>query len=243
MGVTPDMYVNKLNEHLGYSYGFADRCGGRYGQHDCSGYMVWAMNQLGLYMPCSTSFVMADLGYRNGMQISYEEARKTKAVWCISGPNGGRGPSQRAMGSDGHIACGVGDGTTREARGRAYGVYIGNFENRGWDAYFKIPGIDYSPPPPPKPKEEEEDMIIAAPARQQRDPARPACVSLDIPNKKINLLNGARVEQRDLTIHYGGPIRGWFEIYNPNGSKRGFKVIGGRDASGENPSFTFTWVK
>ncbi len=241
MSVTPDMYISKLNEHLGYAYGFADRCGGRYRQHDCSGYMVWAMNQLGLYMPCSTSFTMAQQGYANGLQIGYEEARKTKGVWCISGPNGGRGPSRKANGSDGHIACGVGDGTTREARGRAYGCTIGPFDGRGWDAYFKIPGLDYTPPPPPKPKE-YEDMIIQAPARQQRDPARPACATLDIPNKKVNLLNGARVQQSSLTINYPGEIRGWFEIYTNTGAKRGFKVIGAKGADGKNPAFTFTWA-
>lgn len=248
MGVTPDQYINKLNEHLGYAYGFNDRCGGSYRQHDCSGYMVWAMNQLGLYMPCSTSFVMAQQGYAYGMQIGYEEARRTKAVWCISGPNGGRGPSRRVNGSDGHVACSAGDGTTREARGRAYGVYVGSFDGRGWDAFFKIPGIDYRPALQlaPKPKE-YEDMIILAPARQQKNATRPACARLDLASGQVGMINGAKVHQikagRTYTVPVpaGSKVIGWYETFNPNGSKKGFKVIGSHDPSGW-PAYECTWV-
>lgn len=153
--VTPDMMIAKLDEHLGYSYGYNDRCGGSYHQHDCSGYMVWACNQLGLYLPCVSSFVLAQLCYDHGLMISAEEARRTKAVWAFHGPNGGRGPSRRAMGADGHIVCGAGNGTTREARGHAYGVIVGPWDGRGWDAYAKIPGVNYTPPRP-----KDNDMLI-----------------------------------------------------------------------------------
>ncbi len=248
MSVTPKMYIAKLNEHLGYEYGFADRCGGRYHQHDCSGYLVWAMNQLGLYMPCSTSFVMAQQGYANGMQIGYEEARRTPAVWCVKGPNGGRGPSRRAMGSDGHIACGVGDGTTREARGRAYGVVAASFDGRGWDAFFKIPGIDYRPQiiVPPKPKENEE-MIILAPGRQQKNPVRPACARLALDTGQVLMFNGARIKQitsgtnLKVPVLPGSRVVGWYETFKADGSKKGFVVMGSKDVSG-NPAFEYTWV-
>lgn len=95
----------------------------------------------------------------------------------------------------------------------------------------------------PTPVEEEiEDMIIEAPASQQTDPNAPACVTLDIPNKKFNLLGGAKVAQASTSIPAPGEIRGWYEIYSKLGRKRGFKVIGARDPkSGKNQAYTYTW--
>lgn len=156
MTVTPDMVIDTLNKHLGYRYGFDNRCTGITGAHDCSGYQVWMMNELGLSLPCTSSFAIASMCYSEGLMIGADEARSTKAVWAFHGRNGGRGPSYARNGSDGHIVCGAGDGTTREAMGHRYGVVVGPWDNRAWVAYAKIPGVDYSPPVPV----EVDDVIV-----------------------------------------------------------------------------------
>lgn len=155
MTVTPDMVIATLDTKIGWQYGFNDRCGGSYHQFDCSGYQCWMMNQLGIGIGCISSFVIAQLCYDHGLMIGEEEARRTKAVWAFHGPHGGRGPSRRSMGADGHIICGAGDGTTREAMGRRYGVVVGHWDGRGWVSYAKIPGVNYAPP-----RTKEQDMLI-----------------------------------------------------------------------------------
>lgn len=92
------------------------------------------------------------------------------------------------------------------------------------------------------PAKEIEDMLIQAPPNQQKDPNAPACVSLDMVNKKVNALNGAHFDQPGQIVT-GVEIRGWYELFYADGiTKRGFVVVGARDpASGKNPAFTFTW--
>ncbi len=93
----------------------------------------------------------------------------------------------------------------------------------------------------PVPEEEYEDMIIEAPRRFQTDPNAPKCVSLDIPNKKFNLLNGCPAPTQGTAITTAGPIRGWYEIFTAKGEKRGFTIIHARNAAGKNRPSTFTW--
>lgn len=154
--ITPAQFEAQLVLHLGYAYGFWDRCGGTHHEHDCSGYQCWAANELGLAYGCVSSFVIAQWCWDAGLIISEEEALVTPC-FAFHGPNGGRGPSHAPNGSDGHIVyCNVkGFGGTLEAMGHAYGVVRGSFYNRNWVAYSRIPGLSYLPP---KPKVEPQFM-------------------------------------------------------------------------------------
>ena len=87
-------------------------------------------------------------------------------------------------------------------------------------------------------------MIIKAPRRQQKKgPNRPACARLDIPGKRIILMNGAKVQQSSLDIPTKGEVRGWYEDFDSQWNSVGFTVIGAADAKKENPAFHFTWTK
>jgi cell wall-associated NlpC family hydrolase len=85
---------------------------------------------------------------RTGMLIPLEEAINTPGallfIWV--GPNAGGGRGN-------HVAISRGDGTTIEARGRAYGVGNWTARHRGFNYGARIPGIDYriTVPVPPLP--------------------------------------------------------------------------------------------
>lgn len=143
MTVTPEQVIQEANKYLGWNYGYRDRCGGSYHELDCSGLVCIVMNGLGLHIGCVTSFVLANMLWDNRLVIPTPRALDIITLW-VSGPNGGRGPSQAANGSDGHT--GFGNKTdTREARGHAYGVVIGPMDLSRFDAVGLIPGVDYSP--------------------------------------------------------------------------------------------------
>lgn len=72
-----------------------------------------------------------------------------------------------------HVALSRGNGSTIEARGRAYGV--GNFpaSGRPWTHAARIPGVDYSPvpvSPPARILEEDDVLFIQVPGTQKTDP-------------------------------------------------------------------------
>lgn len=64
--------------------------------------------------------------------------------------------------TNGHVAISRGDGSTIEARGRAYGTGVFPSEHRGWTHAGMVPGVDYSQPAvpaqPPATPSQEEDM-------------------------------------------------------------------------------------
>lgn len=58
----------------------------------------------------------------------------------------------------GHVAISRGDGTTIEARGRAWGVGVFDARNRTWTHGGLIPELDYQPTAATRPRSEEEKM-------------------------------------------------------------------------------------
>lgn len=223
--VSPLDFINTLTLHLGYSYGFWDRCGGSRHQHDCSGYQCWAANMLGVGYGCVSSFVIAQWCWSAGLIISEEEARHTRGVFAFHGPNGGRGPSQRPNGADGHIVCCdvPGSGGTLEAMGRAYGVCRGRFDGRRWVAYAKIPGVNYAPP-----TFRERDMILQ-PGKKSTVPGQDAYVIPAGDGSCVECWNGASIAH-DQPV--GGALRRWTPV-----KLGGNKIVGAtfRPADKEDP--------
>lgn len=158
---TPADLEGTLIQHLGYQYGFWDRCGGTHHEHDCSGYQCWGMNQIVRPLGCLSSFVIAQLCFDAGLMISYEEAQ-TVPCWAFHGADQGRrDDGSRPNGASGHIVYvntmpGYGL-STLEAMGRAYGVRRGAFYGRGWTGFYRILGLNYSTA-----SMRERDMIIQA---------------------------------------------------------------------------------
>lgn len=204
MSVTPDEFIAACDRYLGYEYGYWDRCGGSHHELDCSGMQCRVMTDLGLGIGCLSSFVIAQLCYQNGLYIDAITARETKAVWAFEGRNGGRGPSFAANGSDGHIIAGAGDGTTREARGHAYGVIIGPWDGRAWTGFSKIPGVDYSPP-----KVEVEDMIVVIDSTRPITKAGNTPYAEFLPKSDLFPAGGVR-------LWWGSRITGDQKSDNPN---------------------------
>lgn len=205
MSVTPDQVIDAANKYLGYEYGFWDRCGGSHHQLDCSGLCCRVMGDLGLWIGCLSSFVIAQLCWENGLYIDGGTARITKAVWAFEGRNNGRGPSFAANGADGHIVIGAGDGTTREARGHAYGVVIGDWDTRPWTGFSKIPGVDYTPPK----KIEVEDMIVVI------DNTRPITKAGNTPYAEF-LPKSGFLPHGGVRLWWGARIIGDQKTDNPN---------------------------
>ena len=105
------------------------------------------------------------------------------------------------------------------------------------DVFLAATGAPIVPP-----SQEIEDMLIQAPANQQHNPNAPAFVSLDMANKKVNPLNGAHFVQSP-NIPEPNNVIGWYEQFFPDGvTKRGFVVLGSKNAVGINPAYTFTWA-
>jgi hypothetical protein len=94
--------------------------------------------------------------------------------------------------------------------------------------------------------EEIEDMIIKAPQWQQKNPDRPACARLDMAIQKIQPMNGARFTEPDLTVPTPPDtpgVNGWYETFNPDGSKKGCVVIGKNNTKDGFPKYEYTWLK
>ena len=213
--VTPDDFVNTAMQFLHWNYSQqGDRCGGSGHSFDCSGLMCHVMRLLGLVPPdyCVTSFVLANLCWADGLIIpSFAQARATKAVFAFIGRNGGRLPYP---GDEGHIVCGRGDGTTIEAMGRAYGVVVGTFDNRGyyrgsqWDACSYIPGVNYGPPPPGPFTEQEQDMILQP--RAGVPAGRKCVVGVSVDGTYIVEFNGANIKGDERHQSDPSNLRRWY---------------------------------
>lgn len=145
--VTPAEYDQVVCQFQGWRYSqFCDRCGGTCGSFDCSGLQCHVLNLLGIGIGCCTSFVMATMCYDEGLYIPYDQARSTQSHWAFIGYNQGRSPKP---GNEGHVVDGRGivngRAETMEAMGRRWGCLIANWDGRGWDGTYKIPGVNYAP--------------------------------------------------------------------------------------------------
>lgn len=100
---------------------------------DCSELIEWASHRLQLTMPDGS---MNQRAYCQGSKtmISLAKARTTRGALLF------RDISVTGVG---HVAVSLGNGTTIEARGSAYGVGIFPFDNRGWTEAALHPSLDY----------------------------------------------------------------------------------------------------
>jgi hypothetical protein len=144
---TPERLGDKLAEHLGWNYCFSNRCTGSTHCHDCSGYQCWAMNALGVYVGCTTSFVLAQMCHDLGLAVTYDDLYDGLIGWAFRGANEGRtDDGSQSNGASGHIVYvdmkrwrG-----TLEAMGRAYGVRVGIYNRtRQFTGFYRILGLDY----------------------------------------------------------------------------------------------------
>lgn len=94
---------------------------------DCSELVQWVCHQLGIKpeMPDGSAAQRA-FCEAHGTMIGIEDAVKTAGALLFG---------------DGHVAISRGDGTTIEARGKAYGVGSWSSKNRPWVAAAKIPAL------------------------------------------------------------------------------------------------------
>jgi len=151
--VTPQEYDATAIQFVGWRYSqTCDRCGGTCHSFDCSGLQCHCLDILGIGIGCLTSFVMSSLCYDNGLLLPLDVARGTQSHWAVKGSNLGRG-AEPGTRDGGHIVDGRGivngRAETMEAMGRAWGCLIADWDNRGWNAAYKIPGVLYVPPEPP----------------------------------------------------------------------------------------------
>lgn len=108
---------------------------------DCSGLVTWDCRHLGLEMVDGAQGIY-DFCKAHGTTIPIAEAEKTEGAlgFLIEGN------------SIGHVVIFRGDGTTIEAKGRAYGIGHWADSEARWSYAAKIPGLDYSSHHPlPKP--------------------------------------------------------------------------------------------
>lgn len=118
---------------------------------DCSELVQWACVRNGVHMP-DGHWIQLEYCVSAGLQIDVDEAIATEGalLFIYDGtPNG-------------HVAFSRGDGTTMEARGRAWGCGSWGAARR-FNRAARIPNVDYSPlvlpPPPPPPRGEDPNMI------------------------------------------------------------------------------------
>lgn len=110
---------------------------------DCSELVQWSLQQAG--MPNAPDGAANQHAWceRAGMLIPVERALKTRGALMFPFPDVH------------HVVFSLGDGTTMEAKGKAYGVGVFSAKGRFQRAAL-IPGVDYTPrgqkPPPEPPK-------------------------------------------------------------------------------------------
>lgn len=116
------------------------------GYSDCSGLIVYACNGFDIQIP-QTSWLQARWCRDHNTLITADVFLKTPGALAFRGPNQG----YDGYGANGHVVMSRGDGTTIEARGKAYG--IGNFSGsgRGFSNWGLVPGVQYGTVTHPSP--------------------------------------------------------------------------------------------
>jgi cell wall-associated NlpC family hydrolase len=105
---------------------------------DCSELVEWALARLRVRFP-DGSWTQEAHCRRSGTIIPLARAFRLQGALLF-----------RHIGSDGHVAVSLGNGSTIEARGRAYGVNVFSANNRRWTAAARVPGLVYTTPPDPQ---------------------------------------------------------------------------------------------
>lgn len=150
--VTPQEWDDEVVRYQGHPYSQrGDRCGQNCVcadcvSFDCSGLQCHVARVKGIGIGCLTSFVMSSLCFDNGLFLPLPEARSVQSHWAVIGADLGRAP---LPGDEGHVVDGRGivngRAETMEAMGTRWGCLIANWDGRGWNAAYRIPGVDYNP--------------------------------------------------------------------------------------------------
>ena len=98
---------------------------------DCSELVEWAARRLGVSFPDGSWNQDAAVKH-----IPVNKAIATQGALLF-----------RHRGASGHVAVSLGNGSTIEARGRAYGVNVFSASGRDWTSAGLIPGLKYRRPP------------------------------------------------------------------------------------------------
>lgn len=101
---------------------------------DCSGFIAWVTSRLGVPL-LGGSWQQLAACRKAGTVIPVSQAERTRGALLWLGPGGSE-----------HIVISRGDGTTIEARGKAYGIGSWSVYRDAWTAGALIPGVDYSAP-------------------------------------------------------------------------------------------------
>lgn len=132
---------------------------------DCSELVEWACARCGVQprVPDGAYYQWLHTNQR-GVVLTVAKALTTRGALLFAGS--GRGVGRDAID---HVAWSLGDGTTIEARGRAWGV--GTWAAKGRFSFAGLlPGIDYAPRFPVWPHEQEGLlMVVAKDAHDARD--------------------------------------------------------------------------
>lgn len=125
---------------------------------DCSELVEWAARRLGVSFPDGSWAQDAAVKH-----IGVERAIGTQGALLF-----------RHRGSSGHVAVSLGNGSTIEARGRAYGVNVFTARGRDWTSAGLIPGIKYRRPssPPRSPSAPWPGRYLVQPPVMEGDDVR-----------------------------------------------------------------------
>jgi cell wall-associated NlpC family hydrolase len=129
---------------------------------DCSELVEWACARNGVTptMPDGTWFQQAHCRQQNTI-IDVEAGIDERGTLLFNHRDAAGNPvdDMAARPPTAHVAISLGDGTTIEAMGTAWGTRIGGARNRNWTHAARIPGVDYTPqtssgpaPPPAAPR-------------------------------------------------------------------------------------------
>lgn len=133
--------VALLARHTGGPYGYGSKWPlnnpNPHGPVDCSGYVAWGCYQLGRPLNGGSWEQLAKCRTAHTI-ITVADAIRTPGALLFVGPNG-----------ETHIAVSRGDGTTVEARGKAYGVGSWTAIGRPWSTAALVPNISYGTSTPP----------------------------------------------------------------------------------------------
>lgn len=185
---------------VGYRYSTGPtRTTGADGYFDCSGFTYFLDQHVGGPTPSwdPQSHLQALYCRDHGLLVPIDQAINTPGALLFEGPDhayvGG-------FGIPGHVAVSLGNGSTVEAMGHAWGTCIGRAAGRGWSNAGLFPGIDYSqvgptpthPDPVPGPQLGDE-MAIVIPAHGVYANGRRPFASLDFQDGNVVCYNAMKI--------------------------------------------------
>lgn len=218
---------------LGKPYCLAGcRCSPECSCRDCSGEVIYGVNQAGLAFPCTSSFAIAQYCADRNDLISMDEAIHTPGAVGVRNPWG----TPSVNGANGHVWYCKGDGkTTVEEGGHSTGCYRGSVfdKNNGQlIVWMRFSGLAYVPDFQLR----EQDMIIQrvdgkGKPKKGNPPSRKPVVGVADDGLSIVEFNGASTAG---DIHVSGDpatTRRWF----PRDGAGGDALAGGHHWRGVAP--------